>query len=133
MADHTITIANTLVLLEPRPTLWGASGATTMTWGTDVWGAQSEDMIQDVGKLLANTLSLDSDITDAILSIIVSLSNTLSFSSDVTIELLTNGIWSYIFPGDVTNADSRITTTYTAGSAASTTYTTPSTPNTTWS
>jgi hypothetical protein len=132
MADHTITVSNNLNLLGPGlPTLWGNSGATTMTWGTDFWGAGSEDGIQAVDKALAATLSLaaaysalDEDHT---------VSNTLTFSSDITVATLGNGDWLYTFPGGGTNGDTRISTTYANPSASSPTWTDPSSPSTVWS
>lgn len=130
MADHTITLSNTLNLFEPRATVWGNTGATTMTWGTDVWGAQSEDFITDVGKFLAETLSMADAVTSEILNLIT---NTLTFSSALTIEYLLDGIWYYIFPGGITNAEDRISTTWGDASSVSTSYSTPVSPNTTWS
>lgn len=130
MADHTITITNQLNIFEPRATLWGATGATTMTWGTDVWGAQSEDFILDVMKLLEATLGISASV---IASISKTLAETLIFSSVLTIEYLQDGIWYYLFPGGVTNAGSRISTAWADPSAASTSYSTPISPSTTWS
>lgn len=131
MADHTITVSNTLRIFEPIATVWGSSGQTTMTWGTDKWGYDSEDAIHTVTKLFDDTLSLASDITSSDLD--RALSNELAFTSDVTVEYLTSGVWYYIFPGGVTNAEERITTSWGTATAQSSSYSTPSTPNTTWS
>ena len=133
MADHTKTITNTLSLLGGgRPTLWGNTGPTTMTWGTDKWGSESEDYIEDVVKVVANTLASTSAMTFYGDFAIV-IANTLSLLSDMTALYQSSGIWFTVFPGDVTNSDTRISTDYTAASSQSSTYATPSTPSTTWS
>lgn len=130
MADHTITITNQLNLFEPIATLWGASGQTTMTWGTDSWGAQSEDFIMAVEKLIGNTMTMSEAVVAAFDKVVA---NTLTFTDALTIEYLLDGIWYYIFPGGITNAESRISTTWADPSAASTSYSTPASPSTTWS
>ncbi len=131
MATFTLTIANRISLGGAgRPTLWGNVGATTMTWGTDKWLSDSEDLIERIEKLLTNTLTLDSAARAQAINLVT---NTLSLTSDITSILWTSGVWSYLFEGGVTNSEDRTSTTYTTPSSGSTTYTTPSPPATTWS
>ena len=132
MADHTITISNSMRVMQGgRPTLWGNTGATTMTWGTDKWGYDSEDGIQDVDKFFTDTLSLAGAYAELLLD--HAFANTLTLGSEMTSELLTNGIWSYVFPDDVTEAEDRATNTWAAASSQSSTYSDASPPSTSWS
>ena len=136
MANFTITISNSLnVFGGGVPTLWGNTGITTMTWGTDKWGEGSEDYIQDVGKTLENTLTFASTISTQ-LEIRVSISNTLAVLSEGTAEYLTDrdsaSSWFYLFPGGVANAEIRVSSTYANGSAATTSFTVSSAVSTVW-
>lgn len=134
MADLTITISNRLSLLGgSQPTLWGNTGNTTMTWGSDNWGSDSEEAIQAVEKFFDDTLSLSELISDLTADFARTLENELVFSSDIVTAILGNGDWSYVFPGDVTNADDRISTTYTSPTDPSSAWSDPSHPSTVWS
>jgi hypothetical protein len=101
-----------------------------MTWGSSLWG-DSDVLPQDVGKLVTDTLASDSAIPYKDLEFIIA--NTLTFSCETTAEYLTNGIWSTVFQGDVTNANDRISTTYASGGAGSGSYTNGTPPTTVWS
>jgi hypothetical protein len=134
VADHTITIANSLnVFGDDPPTRWGTSAHFVMTWGTDKWGYGSEDMQEEVGKFLEpGSVALTSAITQ--IEVVLILSNAITFSSALTLERLSDGSgWDYVLPGGTTNGVDQIATTYANGSSASTTYTTSSAPSTTWS
>jgi hypothetical protein len=136
MADLTKTISNSLnVFGGGAPTLWGNTGRTTMTWGTDFWGQGSEDYIQDVGKTLENTLTLASTISTQ-LEIRLTISNSLAVTSETTGEYLTDrnssAAWFYLFPGGAANAESRVSSTYANGSASSTSFTVSSAVSTVW-
>lgn len=132
MADLTITISNQLNLFGGgQPTLWGNTGVTTMTWGTDKWGSESEDLIEAIEKALANTLNFAAAYAE--IQALHLVENSLSFASDITSAVLTNGDWSYVWPGDTTNADQRISTTYARPSDPSSTWAEPSHPSTVWS
>ncbi len=154
MANHTISITNRINFLGAGPaTLWGNTGAYTMTWGTDKWGSESEDVPEAVMHLIedtatftpaylnavithlndGDTLNLASAISDLAIGTVASTGSTLTMSSDVTVEYLTNGIWYYVFPDNVTNHEASITTTYTSPSPEAISYATPSAPATVWS
>jgi hypothetical protein len=90
-------------------------------------------MVQVITKLIEDALTASSAISQTILEIRAGIANTLTITTAISADVLTNGIWSYVWRGGVTDHVSEISTTYTAPAAASSTYTTPSTPATTWS
>lgn len=149
MANFTITITNRVNLLGGGPpSLWG-----TMRWGSSLWG-NSADNIEAVDKLVANSLgststiatatdfvpaattdilSLSSTITSASEIIGSIISDILAFSSDITVEVLSNGVWNYVFPGQVTNSNDRISTNYAAATSPSSSWAEVTHPSTIWS
>ncbi len=131
MANLSITISNTLsVFGATPPSLWGV-----MVWGVDNWGYGSSDLLENVDKLVSNTLTLDSAVALQVEWNPV-ISNTLTLTEDMTSETLADrsgeGAWLYEFPGSVTNAESRVISSFTASSEATASFTVASAPTTTW-
>lgn len=126
MADLTITITNYLTLLGGDLTSnWGV-----LVWGVDQWGS-SQQVVEDVGKLISNDLTSNSAISQKDADKLVS--NNLAIDTDIVSEYLTNGIWYTVFPGNVTNANSQINTRYASGGAGTGTYSMVTSPTTVWS
>lgn len=126
MANFTKTITNSFALFGAEQTSkWG-----TMTWGQN-WAFGSGELAVSIGKVVSNSVSLDSTIT-LLRDIAQTISNALSISGDMSSEVLTdsNG-WSR-FWGSSTNAESRLFTSFTAATDVTTTYTPASDVTTTW-
>ena len=126
MADFSITISNVVGVFGPEPTeAWGY-----MVWGTDKWAYATEDLPATIGHVVDNTQTVDSDITKLASH---QVDESLVLGSETTSEYLTDGSgYNYVFPGNVTNADNRISTNWTALTYDTATYTTSSRPTTTW-
>lgn len=127
MADHNITINNELrVFAGEPPTCWNA-----FTWGTGKWGYGTNDMPQYVIKVLENSIAPDTTLGFGVIHLI---SETLTPTADMVSEGLREPAgYSYVFPGAVTNAENRIQSTYTSGTAGSTTWTQVTASSTSWS
>ena len=132
MADHTISVTNSVNIFGPAPsTKWGANSPYTMTWGTSKWGEGTEDLITRVEKnLTSETLTLANALYFHANKV---LENSITPTSETTSEGLQSGIYSYVFVGPTTEAESRSESTYTSQSAGTTTYTSAAATSTTWS
>jgi len=134
MADHTQSINESINCFGPGPsTKWGtaANDVYVMTWGTDKWGEGSEDLHQNVEKVLSESEST----TDAFLELqTTKLLSESQASSDNNTEI-TNQLGSYYweFISQVTDADDRQVTSWTAGVDPTAGFSTVSDPSTTWS
>ncbi len=151
MADHNITISNSLNTFGPAPTdLWNE-----WNWNAFKWGEGTADL-QVFVNLIVNTsalapssavelfwnfyisiadasLVLDSSVTPYFYTSI-NIANTLTPVADMYAESLTDGSgYNYVFPSNVTDAEQRTIPTYTDVDGASTTWTTSTASTTTWS
>lgn len=126
MADFTITIANDLNVFGQAP----SSKWNVFAYGSFLWGEGTAEIVHGIEKVLAETLSLADSVSK---SADRTISETLSPTSETISEYLidTEGYYK-VFPGQVTNADSRVstswaqattTTSWTSGTATSTSWT----------
>jgi len=151
MADHNITISNSLNTFGPAPSdVWNA-----WNWNAFKWGEGTADL-QVFVNLIVNTSDLaptsamslhwgfyisiaDASLTptssiDAYLYTSITISNALSPTADMYSESLTDGSgYSYVFASNVTNAEDGTTPTYTSVSDGTGTWTAVSAATTTWS
>lgn len=126
MANFTITISNTLDIFGESPSsMWGA-----MTWGVDKWGDSSKNLVRSIEKLVTNSFSTDSALTEK--NPVKLISNSLSPTSETTSEGLTIGNYSYVFIKPTTQAEDRQSTTWT-GTSTTTSWTSGTNASTTWS
>jgi hypothetical protein len=132
MADHIITISNSINSLGPAPsTKWGSGSPYTMTWGTSKWGEGTQDLIVEMIKLITNTVTPSDALFNSIDKVV---GNDLTVTSETTSEeLLSGNGYFYLFPLPTTDAEDRNLSTYTSGTAAATTYIPASQPSTSWS
>jgi hypothetical protein len=127
MADHSVTISNTLqVLGGGEPSLWNE-----MVWGEDCWGS-TKDLQLQIEKCLGNTTAITTGVEVQLVKVIA---NTLSFTSAGCPLALQDGAgnWDYIFEGGVTNPKNRASTSYSEDSDAGTSYSEVNAPDTSWS
>lgn len=127
MADFSVTINNSMNVLgiEP-PSLWGV-----MQWG-EHWGYGDIDLPVDFGKFLDDSLTLDSSVSIDDFAHIITES--FSFSSSISsITLVDLDGYFTVFKGGVTNAENRISTSYTEATGNSSTWTPVTNPSTSWS
>jgi len=126
LADLSITINNTVLIFGPEPSeSWGG-----MLWGTDKWAYASEDLPAAIGHVVDETQTIDSDIVK---SASHQIAESLTVSSETTSETLQDGSgYYYVFPGGSTEAENRISTTWSALTYDTATFTTSSRPSTTW-
>lgn len=131
MADYSISISNSLNVFGPAPSdLWNERA-----WNSFLWGEGSNDLQVIVTKYIENLteLSLDSSVS-AYAYFNMTLDNSLAPDADMYSESVSDGSgWSYVFPSNVTDGESRFTPTYTEAAAASTTWTSATVATTTWS
>lgn len=129
MADFTITVSNSLNLFGPAPSnKWNAH-----LWGAFRWGEGTTDLQVDVVKLLGNALTIADSLTLQS-AVFLTVSNSLSLSSNPSNEGLSDGAgYSYVFTGNVTNAENRVETSYSQGSAGAQSYAAGTPPSTNWS
>lgn len=130
MADFTKTISNSINAFGLGPsTKWGST--YNMVWGSSKWGEGTLEIQTDVVKSLSETVTVSDSLSK-------SISKPFSFEITSTFEgtqqNLTDAAGYYwIFPGGVTDADERASTTYTEGTAASTSWSSGTAGSTTWS
>lgn len=126
MADHSITITNTLVVQGGgEPSLWGS-----MQWGVDNWG-NTNDMEMAVTKCLSNVLNVLGE-TESTLTKVIALTINVSDTSQ-PVALQDGGVYNYILTGGVTDPSQRPSTSYSEDSDAGTSYSEVSASSTTWS
>lgn len=130
MADFSIAINNSLNLFGLADTdKWNA-----YNWNAFIWGEGTLDSEQLVDKTItAGSIGSDSAIT-TIVDFLLSFTNSIGSEADMFSEGLTDGSgYSYVYPDDVTDAESRYFPTYSSQSVASTTWSTATVSTTTWS
>lgn len=106
MADHSISISNTINCFESPSSLWGF-----MVWGTDTWGDGSQDLYTSTGKLIEDSQDSNSSVLNSAGHIIDS--QEIVPESDITEIIVSSGSWDYVFPLPTTNSDIAAHTTYT--------------------
>lgn len=144
MADHTITVANSLNLLGlGPPSLWGED------WHELYWGYGSATFPFEVTHIYDNSLTPDTTMSfDATRFIEETISTSdltskdqyidlfegLSLDFETTDESLKDGAgYTYVYPSDATNLEDRDYPTYTSQAANASTYTSAAVGSTTWS
>lgn len=132
MANHTISISNSINSFGPAPsTKWGTGSVYNMTWGSSKWGEGTIDLQVDVVKILTNSVILSGAVN--IFDIVPVISNSLVFTSETTNEgLRTANGYYYLFTGPTTEAENRNQSTYISGTGASTSWTQASAAGGTW-
>jgi hypothetical protein len=133
VADHVISISNSLNLFGPAPsTKWGEGSPYTMTWGTSKWGEGTEDLIVSVEKYLGNEITAsDAYFKEAAHAVnFGEISSTFEMSSE---SLLDGSGYYYVFRKPSTDAENQVITTYASGSVASVTWTSGTVSATSWS
>jgi hypothetical protein len=128
MADHTITVSNSINLFGPSPTYWGSGN---MVWTTDKWGEGSRDLTVSVEKLIENSLSSDSDVHKNVTHTLDF--GSLSFSDDATGDLDDSSGYDYVYTRPTTNPDLRVSTSYQSATANNNSWTSGSVSSTSWS
>ena len=125
MADYTQTLSETIGLFGPGPsTLWG-----TAIWGADKWGEGTFDMVQSVGKVLAESQALSDSLINSVGKV---LSESQSSSDDIDHLYLTLGLYYHEFISKASDGDDQTTTTYTKTTNPSSSYSQTSNPTTVW-
>lgn len=129
LADFTITISNSINTFGPAPSSkWNA-----YNWNAFRWGEGTTDLITETDKLLANATTL-SDAFTMIYEATLTIANSLSLSTEPSIEYLTDRAgFYYVFAGGVTNADSRVSTTYSTVSTSAAAWSAASSTSSVWS
>ncbi len=126
MADFTITVSSSLRLFGIAP----PNNWNEINWGEN-WGYGSRTTLLAVQKLVQSDVTPDSLIAkeSAVLA-----GSSLGIDSETGSETLTDGSgYSYIFPKPTTEAEDRVTSTYTDSSEPSTSFTAGTEPTTSWS
>ncbi len=102
-----------------------------MVWGTDYWGSGSRDEVQDVVKVLAESLTMSMVNANDFIYV---LGNSISLDMGPSSEELSDSTgYDYVFPNDVTNLENRAVTTYSSMSASSQSFTSVARGSTVWS
>ena len=127
MADHTISITNTVNTFGPWPEKWGI-----MQWGVDKWGEGTQDLPCDVGKFIDNATALDGNTLHLSVGKLISNETALAFETSGE-SLKDPAGYNYVFTKPDTDAENRTTASFTAAAAASTTYTSAAAASTSWS
>jgi len=106
MADHTISIANTLNFLGAGPaSLWN-----TMEW-EETWGFGTVDFITSVFKLITNTQSFSDALEKKYLK---QINNSQTIDGEATDQILMDSAgYKYIWTRPSTDADDRSNTQWT--------------------
>lgn len=133
MADHQITISNSIRTFGPAPsTKWGANSPYTMTWGSSKWGEGTEDLVVYVNlKLIENSISPTSTLG---FNASHEITNTIAPTFVAAEEDITDGSgYHYNFPDDTSNPTSMAANSWTEQSNNTTTWTKQSDGSTSWS
>lgn len=126
MADHTITVSNSLNVFGNKKT----SRWNSMVWGTGKWGYGDFDLITTVYKVISDTVTLSG--AGLIFDATKITESSMVVSGNLTNEMLidSNG-YNHVFDIDK-NAENRPLTSYTSLNTGSATYSTQADPSTTW-
>jgi len=128
MADFSVTINNSINSWGPAPSnKWGA-----WNWNAFKWGEGTHDLTTETVKVSSETLSLSQSLSLAA-DFVISLANSVASAEDLGSEVLRSGSYSYVFPSNVTDGESRSFATWTSGSVASVTWTSGTATSTSWS
>lgn len=131
MADFSITITNSVrVFGIEESTKWGQT-AGTMTWGTSLWGQGFTVICQPV-ILITNSITPTWEYAGNYFSKLFN-AGSVSPTFEMSSEVLKNGVWSYVFASDTTEAEGRDFPTWSSGSASSVSFTCAAGGSTTWS
>lgn len=108
-----------------------------MRWGTDqwgtFWGAGTQDTKTQSIKPLSETIT-SSDSIALTVAFNRTLTNTLDFTEDLSRQTVSDSSgYSVLYPGNSTNAENRVLTTYSTATAGTPTYSSSSAGSTTWS
>lgn len=126
MADLSKTITNSVTVYGSKPTeKWDSS----FLWG-DNWDYGTEDLVQAVGKGLAQSLSITGTKTLQFGKHVIG--GAIQCFGDMFSERVYDGVYVRLFNGSVKDGESRMTGSYTQVSPSSTTFTVISDPTTTW-
>jgi len=99
VADYTKTISNSLNLFGLNPSSkWGeANYPYTMVWGTTKWGEGSFAQVFSIEKFIDDSVTVDTTLIKEAQKLI---ENSISPTEDMYSEVLTDGDWSVVFPGN---------------------------------
>lgn len=128
MADLSKSISNSIRCFGGSPTTKWGSGMP-MVWGTSKWGEGSVSIPLEYMISISNSLVPDSAL---IFQTQKMITNSMGVSAETTSEVLSKGVWAYVFVSDTTNAENRDTTDWTPESDSTTSFTTVSGGTTNW-
>lgn len=128
MADFTKTIQSSLNVFGGQPsTKW------QFTWGTANWGGETNELTQEVGKVF-RSYGLTFTGGAFIFSFARVISSEISLQSETITEYLKDPAnWNFVFPGQVTDNDDRISTAWADLTQQASTYVASSAASTIWS
>lgn len=125
MADYSKTCLNTIDALGYGDN-WG-----DYNWNAFVWGDGTASLEILVTKVVDSSITPDTDTVKTFSHVI---DETLSITEDMNSETLQDSEgYYYVFPGNATNIENRVSSTYTSGTAGSTTWTSGTASSTSWS
>ena len=127
MADLFKTITNEFNVFALAPSnKWGE-----YNWGAFRWGEGTNTLPLQIGKFLSETVSFTDSYYRAATK---KISETVTMGDfEATVETLSDGSgYSYVYPGNTTDADDRVATSWTSA-AASTSWTSGPGTGTSWS
>lgn len=130
MADFTKTMTNSLNLFGGAPSNKWAS----YNWNAFIWGEGTADFAVSFLKILDSGAITPSDAYIINVDFSKSLTNSLSVDADMGSETLRDSAgYLYVYPNNVTEAESRSFASYTSGSDASNSWSSASVSSVTWS
>ena len=129
MANFTQTITNAISVFGPAPSnKWNA-----YNWNAFKWGEGTADLAASVAKFLTNSVSATNSVS-LVADFNMSLSNAISTAEDMVSQELTDGEgYDHVFPGGVTNAEDRVSASWSQGSGSSPSWSQATASSTTWS
>lgn len=127
MAAFSIVIEEQIGLFGPAPTdNWG-----DYNWNEFLWAEGTKDFVATAFKVLGETVTPADSVEKAQ---ILTIAETITPTSDMTLERLRDGEgYLYVFPSNVTDAESRAIPSWSQGSAGSVSWTQAAASSTTWS
>lgn len=128
MADHTITISNEINVFGGSPSsLWNAHN-----WGSFKWGEGTVNVIWLLDHLISNSITIDS--ANATRETEKVISNSLSPASEMIYEAVLDASgYYYVYVPNTTNAENRVSQTYTSGAVSAVSWTSQVASSTVWS
>lgn len=128
MAAYSIAISNSL-------RVWGPAESdkwNDYAWNAFIWGEGTAGTVQTASKVLSETTTF-TDSLSLVAGFYLSVTNTLSPTSDMGSERLYSGDYQRVFPGNTTEGESRVSSSWASGTAGSSTWTSGTVSSTTWS